>query len=129
MLLRRPDDEGPQYAIAEGFDSIELSKRYTTVTMGPCQGRLCHTNSIRVYAKTTGIDENTIGTTTSRPPYTPISMGVLAGPPQEPRKRTSLHRRHKDLGGTMCGREPGAGRTPTGTTPAPRRSTSTRRSA
>ena len=68
-----------KYAIAEGFDSIELSKRYTTVTMGPCQGRLCHTNSIRVYAKTTGIDENTIGTTTSRPPYTPISMGVLAG--------------------------------------------------
>ena len=27
-------------AIAEGFDSIELAKRYTTVTMGPCQGRL-----------------------------------------------------------------------------------------
>ena len=69
-----------KYAIAEGFDSIELSKRYTTVTMGPCQGRLCHTNSIRVYAKTTGIDENTIGTTTARPPYTPISMGLLAGP-------------------------------------------------
>ena len=90
-----------KYAIAEGFDSIELSKRYTTVTMGPCQGRLCHTNSIRVYAKTTGLDENTIGTTTARPPYTPISMGLLAGPPQEPRKRTSLHHRHKDMGGTM----------------------------
>ena len=69
-----------KYAIAEGFDSIELSKRYTTVTMGPCQGRLCHTNSIRVYAKTTGLDENSIGTTTARPPYTPISMGLLAGP-------------------------------------------------
>ena len=88
-----------KYAIAEGFDSIELSKRYTTVTMGPCQGRLCHTNSIRVFAKTTGLDENTIGTTTARPPYAPISMGLLAGPPQEPRKRTSLHHRHKDLGG------------------------------
>ena len=36
-----------KYAIAEGFDSIELAKRYTTVTMGPCQGRLCHVNSIR----------------------------------------------------------------------------------
>jgi sarcosine oxidase subunit alpha len=90
-----------KYAIAEGFDSIELSKRYTTVTMGPCQGRLCHTNSIRVYAKTTGIDENTIGTTTARPPSTPISMGLLAGPPQEPRRRTSLHHRNKDMGGTM----------------------------
>ena len=29
-------------AIGEGFDSIELAKRYTTVTMGPCQGKLCH---------------------------------------------------------------------------------------
>jgi sarcosine oxidase subunit alpha len=90
-----------KYAIAEGFDSIELAKRYTTVTMGPCQGRLCHTNSIRVYAKHTGLDENTIGTTTSRPPYTAVSMGVLAGYPQEPRKRTSLHHRHKDMGGRM----------------------------
>ena len=67
-----------KYAIGEGFDSIELSKRYTTVTMGPCQGRLCHTSSIRVYAKATGLDENTIGTTTSRPPYAPVSMGLLA---------------------------------------------------
>ena len=90
-----------KYAIAEGFDSIELSKRYTTVTMGPCQGRLCHVNSIRVYAKATGLDENTIGTTTARPPYTPVSMGLVAGYPQEPAKRTSLHHRHKDLGGKM----------------------------
>ncbi len=89
------------YAIAEGFDSIELSKRYTTVTMGPCQGRLCHVNSIRLYAKLNGVDEDTIGTTTARPPHTPISMGLLAGPPQEPAKRTSLHHRHKDLGGQM----------------------------
>ena len=90
-----------RYAIEEGFDSIELSKRYTTVTMGPCQGRLCHLNSIRVYAKTTGLDENAIGTTTSRPPHTPITLGLLAGRPQEPVKRTSLHHRHEELGGTM----------------------------
>jgi sarcosine oxidase subunit alpha len=90
-----------KYAIAEGFDSIELSKRYTTVTMGPCQGRLCHVNSIRVYAKATGLDENTIGTTTARPPYTPVSMGLVAGYPQEPARRTSLHHRHKELGARM----------------------------
>ncbi len=90
-----------KYAIAEGFASIELAKRYTTVTMGPCQGRLCHTNSIRVYAKQTGLDENTIGTTTARPPYAPVSMGLIAGNPQEPRKRTSLHHRSKDMGGKM----------------------------
>jgi sarcosine oxidase subunit alpha len=90
-----------KYAIAEGFDSIELSKRYTTVTMGPCQGRLCHVNSIRVYAKATGLDENAIGTTTARPPHAPVALGLLAGRPQEPAKRTSLHHRHKDLGGRM----------------------------
>jgi sarcosine oxidase subunit alpha len=90
-----------RYAISEGFDSIELSKRYTTVTMGPCQGRLCHVNSIRVYAKATGLDEDTIGTTTARPPYAPVSLGLIAGRPHEPAKRTSLHHRHKDLGGTM----------------------------
>jgi sarcosine oxidase subunit alpha len=90
-----------KYAIDEGFDSIELAKRYTTVTMGPCQGRLCSTNAIRVFAKTKGVDENTIGTTTARPPYTPVPMGLVAGYPEEPGKRTSLHHRHKDLGGKM----------------------------
>ena len=90
-----------KYAIEEGFDSIELSKRYTTVTMGPCQGRLCHVPSIRLYAKAKGVDENTIGTTTARPPYTPVSLGQLAGRPHEPARRTSLHHRHEDLGGRM----------------------------
>ena len=90
-----------KYAIEEGFDSIELSKRYTTVTMGPCQGRLCHVNSIRVYAKTTGLDEETIGTTTARPPHTPVTLGLLAGRPQEPVKRTPLHHRHEELGASM----------------------------
>jgi sarcosine oxidase, subunit alpha len=90
-----------KYAIDEGFDSIELSKRYTTITMGPCQGRLCSTNAIRYFAKAKGVDEETIGTTTARPPSTPVSMGLVAGYPQEPGKRSSLHHRHKDLGGKM----------------------------
>jgi sarcosine oxidase subunit alpha len=40
-------DKDLKRAIGEGFDSIELAKRYTTVTMGPCQGRFCHVPSIR----------------------------------------------------------------------------------
>jgi sarcosine oxidase subunit alpha len=87
-----------KYAIREGFDSIELAKRYTTVTMGPCQGRLCHLNSVRVFAQARELDENTIGTTTARPPSTPVSLGLVAGRPHEPAKRTALHHRHKDLG-------------------------------
>ena len=66
---------------------------------GPCQGRLCSTNAIRYFAKAKGVDEDTIGTTTARPPSTPVSMGLVAGYAKEPGKRTSLHHRHKDLGG------------------------------
>ncbi|HEY7381121.1 MAG TPA: glycine cleavage T C-terminal barrel domain-containing protein, partial [Gaiella sp.] len=88
-------------AIREGYDSIELSKRYTTVTMGPCQGRLCQLNSVRLYAKTRSLDESAIGTTTARPPYAPVTLGLLASRPHEPAKRTSIHHRHEDLGGRM----------------------------
>jgi sarcosine oxidase subunit alpha len=94
-------DKDLKRAISEGFDSIELAKRYTTVTMGPCQGRLCHLPSIRVYARETETDAETIGTTTARPPWGPVSLGVLAGRPHEPAQRTSIHHRHKELGARM----------------------------
>jgi sarcosine oxidase, subunit alpha len=94
-------DKDLKRAIAEGFDSIELAKRYTTVTMGPCQGRLCHVPAIRVYARENESDPGTIGTTTARPPWAPVSLGVLAGRPHEPAQRTSIHHRHKELGGRM----------------------------
>jgi sarcosine oxidase subunit alpha len=88
-------------AIAEGFDSIELAKRYTTVTMGPCQGKLCHVPAIRLYAQATGQGAAAVGTTTARPPWTPVPLGLLAGRPHEPAKRTSIHERQKERGATM----------------------------
>jgi sarcosine oxidase subunit alpha len=88
-------------ALAEGFDSIELAKRYTTVTMGPCQGRLCHLSSIRLYAREQGTDEAAIGTTTARPPWAPVKLGLLAGRGHEPAKRTATHHRHEESGATM----------------------------
>jgi sarcosine oxidase, subunit alpha len=90
-----------QRAIAEGFDSIELAKRYTTVTMGPCQGRMCHLASVRLYARENEVEEAAVGTTTARPPWAPVSLGVLAGRGHEPAKRTSIHHRHRELGGQM----------------------------
>lgn len=94
-------DKDVKRAIAEGFDSIELAKRYTTVTMGPCQGKLCHLPSIRLYARENETDEATIGTTTARPPWQPVELGLLAGRPREPAQRTSLHHRHRELGAKM----------------------------
>jgi sarcosine oxidase, subunit alpha len=88
-------------AVAEGFDSIELSKRYTTVTMGPCQGKLCQLPSVRLYARTTGVSEAAVGTTTARPPWSPVELGLLAGPHFEPARRTSIHFRHEELGARM----------------------------
>jgi sarcosine oxidase subunit alpha len=88
-------------AVAEGFDSIELSKRYTTVTMGPCQGKLCQLSSIRLYARTTGVSEAAVGTTTARPPWAPVELGLLAGPHHEPARRSSVHFRHEEAGAHM----------------------------
>jgi sarcosine oxidase subunit alpha len=94
-------DKDVKRAIAEGFDSIELAKRYTTVTMGPCQGKLCHLPSVRLYARENETDEASIGTTTARQPWQPVELGLLAGRPHEPAQRTSIHHRHKELGAKM----------------------------
>jgi sarcosine oxidase subunit alpha len=85
-------------AVWEGFDSIELAKRYSTVTMGPCQGRMCQLACIRLVADATGRPPAEIGSTTSRPPWATVPLGVLAGRPFEPAKRTPLHDRHRELG-------------------------------
>ena len=88
-------------SVAEGYDSIELAKRYTTVTMGPCQGRMCQLASIRLMARETGQNLADIGTTTARPPWTSVPMGVLAGRPFEPAKRSAIHGRHRELGANV----------------------------
>jgi sarcosine oxidase subunit alpha len=88
------------YAVAEGFDSIELSKRYTTVTMGPSQGRLSQLASIRALAAATDLSMGDVGMTTARPPWVTVPMGVLAGRPFEPAKRSAIHGRHRELGAT-----------------------------
>ncbi len=88
-------------AVAEGFDSIELAKRYTTVTMGPCQGKLCQLASVRLLARETGIAEAEIGATTARPPWAPVELGLLAGRHHEPLRRSPLHSRHEQAGAEM----------------------------
>ena len=85
-------------AVEEGFDSIELAKRYTTATMGPVQGKLETVNAVAVVAAANrqGIAET--GTTVWRPPYAPISLGALAGCNHEPVRRSPLHAWHVQHG-------------------------------
>jgi sarcosine oxidase, subunit alpha len=90
-------------SLAEGFRSLELSKRYTTVTMGPCQGRMCHRNSGLVIAEELGLDPDAerVGVTTARPPHNPTSFSLLAARGYEPVKRTSTHHWHAEHRGKM----------------------------
>ncbi len=89
------------YAVDEGYDSLELLKRYTTLTMGPCQGRMCQLASIRQAAAETEIEIGDVGVTTARPPWSAVPMGVLAGRPFEPAKRSAVHGRQRELGGNV----------------------------
>jgi sarcosine oxidase, subunit alpha len=85
-------------AVAEGFDHLETLKRYTTVTMGPCQGKMCHRSSIDLCAALTGRTVEATGTTTARPPTVPVPLGALAARLHEPAKLTPMHARHVALG-------------------------------
>jgi sarcosine oxidase subunit alpha len=87
--------------VQEGYDSIELCKRFTTVTMGPCQGRMCQLSSIRLMARETGQGLEQVGTTTARPPWSSVPLGALAGRPIEPAKRSAIHHRHRALGANV----------------------------
>lgn len=84
--------------ISEGFDHIETLKRYTTATMGPCQGRMCQLNAIGICARETGHKVSETGITTSRPPNPPVTLGALAGPRHHSIRRTPMHYAHEELG-------------------------------
>jgi sarcosine oxidase subunit alpha len=92
-------------AAQEGFDNIELLKRYSTVGMGPSQGKHSNMNAIRILAKIRGEPCGAVGSTTARPFYHPVALGVLAGRGFSPIRRTPLHPRHEALGAvfTMAG--------------------------
>ncbi|MEP6666477.1 MAG: glycine cleavage T C-terminal barrel domain-containing protein [Nocardioidaceae bacterium] len=81
-------------AVAEGYSSVELAKRYTTATMGPAQGKLETVNVVAIVAEATGRTIAETGSTTWRPPYAPITLGALAGRPREPRRLSPMHPWH-----------------------------------
>lgn len=78
----------------EGYDNIELMKRYTTVGMGPSQGKLGNMNAVRILAKLNGKSIDETGSTTSRPFHHPASIGHLAGRRFHPLRRTPMHDWH-----------------------------------
>ena len=66
-------------ALREGFKSIEHVKRYTTTGMGTDQGKLSNMHALGIIAETAGVKMGELGTTTFRPPYTPLTFGTIVG--------------------------------------------------
>ena len=66
-------------ALREGFRSIEHVKRYTTTGMGTDQGKLGNMHALGIISETAGTKMGEHGTTTFRPPYTPLTFGTIVG--------------------------------------------------
>ena len=82
-------------AAAEGYDSMELAKRYTTAGMGPVQGKVEAVNALAVHGEAVGASLLEISTTTWRPPYAPIRLGTLAGKHHDPVRYSPIHSWHE----------------------------------
>ncbi len=89
----------------EGYVSVEHLKRYTTLGMGTDQGKTSNINAISRMAHLRDLEIPVAGTTTFRPPYTPVSLGALVGRHVKhhfrPIRRSPLHDWHAANGGTF----------------------------
>ncbi len=92
-----------ELAHREGYVSVEHLKRYTTLGMGTDQGKTSNLNGIGIMAAQREVDMAQAGTTTFRPPYTPASLGALAGRNVrshfQPERLTAMHDWHMAHGG------------------------------
>ena len=83
----------------EGYGSVEHLKRYTTLGMGTDQGKTSNINALAIAATLRGISVPEAGTTTFRPPFTPVRLGALAGRHVggqfRPIRRSPLHAWHR----------------------------------
>ena len=86
-------------SVQEGYVSVEHFKRYTTTGMGIDQGKTGNINGLALLAKETGSSIAEVGTTTYRPPFTPVTFGALSGGRVEnlykPLRCTPMHSWHE----------------------------------
>ncbi len=85
-------------AAREGYQSVEHLKRYTTLGMGTDQGKLSNIVGLALLAEKLARPIHEVGTTTFRPPYTPVALGAFAGlrsgADVEPTRYTAMHDWH-----------------------------------
>ncbi|RPF31631.1 sarcosine oxidase subunit alpha family protein [Streptomyces sp. TLI_185] len=89
-------------ATGAGMHSVEHTKRYTTAGTANDQGKTSGVLASGVVADLLGVDISALGTTTFRPPYTPVSFAALAGRDRgvlsDPVRTTALHGWHVEHG-------------------------------
>lgn len=85
-------------AAGAGLTSAEHVKRYTTIGTAHDQGKTSGVSASGILADELGTDIATLGTTTFRPPYTPVAFAALAGRDRgeifDPVRVTALHSWH-----------------------------------
>ncbi len=91
-------------AAREGYDSVELLKRYTTTGMAVDQGRIANLSAIEILAQARGAAPGDVGTTTYRPPFVPLPFVAIAdagGALLRPSRTTTLTAWHEAAGAVM----------------------------
>lgn len=85
-------------AAREGYQAVEHLKRYTTLGMGTDQGKTSNILGLALMAEQLDVPIPSVGTTTFRPPYTPVTMGAIpgheSGPDVEPTRYSATHDWH-----------------------------------
>ena len=91
-----------ELAAREGFQSVEHAKRYTTLGMATDQGKISNINGLAILSDALGQPIPQTGTTTFRPPWTPLTMGAIGGEARgeifQPLRKTPLHGWHEAHG-------------------------------
>ncbi len=89
----------------EGFRSVEHLKRYTTLGMATDQGKTSNVAGLSLMADLRGQTIAEVGTTTFRAPYTPVTLGAIAGTEAghhvRPVRLTPMHDWHLANGAEM----------------------------
>ena len=88
-------------ATGDGYEHIQLVKRYSTCGMGPSQGRHSALAAARLVAAATNRTVADTGVTTARPPFAPEHLGHSAGRSFYPARRSAMHYRHIEAGAQM----------------------------
>jgi len=88
-----------ELALREGYRSIEHVKRYTTLGMATDQGKTSNLNGLQLVSNIENKIVPSVGHTTFRPPYTPVTIGAIVGREigkhSKPTRKSPMHRWHE----------------------------------